>query len=310
MEPHDTVPKGTGNNRSQVESKTNISVQRSCFPALSLSRSLDRRPVAIVSIPSSLSVSLPLAGEPEIAPLLRKLAETRQSLISPAAISPDPITMSTGELLSIEPQELQFPFELRKQISCSLNLSNKTDNYVAFKVKTTNPKKFSVRPNTGVVLPRSTCNVIVTMQAQKEAPLDMQCKDKFLLQSVVASPGATLKDITPEMFNKESGHHVEECKLRVVYVAPPRPPSPVREGSEEGSSPRASVSDNGSLNAAEYTSVPRAHVEGHEPQDYSSDTRSLITKLTEEKNSAIQHNNKLQQELRMKKSFYRWLERV
>ncbi|XWS45890.1 hypothetical protein CRYUN_Cryun14cG0017900 [Craigia yunnanensis] len=62
--------------------------------------------------------------------------------------------MSTGELLSIEPQELQFPFELRKQISCSLNLSNKTDNYVAFKVKTTNPKKYCVRPNTGVVLPR------------------------------------------------------------------------------------------------------------------------------------------------------------
>ncbi|MBA0795401.1 hypothetical protein Gohar_006265 [Gossypium harknessii] len=73
--------------------------------------------------------------------------------------------MSTGQLLSIEPQELQFPFELRKQISCSLNLSNKTDNYVAFKVKTTNPKKYCVRPNTGVVLPRSTCNVVVNFIA-------------------------------------------------------------------------------------------------------------------------------------------------
>ncbi|XVE76927.1 hypothetical protein DITRI_Ditri13aG0019800 [Diplodiscus trichospermus] len=207
--------------------------------------------------------------------------------------------MSTGELLSIEPQELQFPFELRKQISCSLNLSNKTDSYVAFKVKTTNPKKYCVRPNTGVVLPRSTCNIIVTMQAQKEAPADMQCKDKFLLQGVVASPGATVKDITPEMFNKESGHHVEESKLRVVYVAPPRPPSPVREGSEEGSSPRASVSDNGSLSAAELTSVPRAHVERREPQDNSSDARSLISKLTEEKNCVIQQNNKLQQELEL-----------
>ena len=29
------------------------------------------------------------------------------------------------------------------------------------------------------------------MQAQKEAPLDMQCKDKFLLQSAVVSAGAT-----------------------------------------------------------------------------------------------------------------------
>jgi len=41
--------------------------------------------------------------------------------------------------------------------------------------------------------------MLVTMQAQKEMPLDMQCKDKFLLQSVITSPGATAKDITPEM---------------------------------------------------------------------------------------------------------------
>ncbi|RRT54023.1 hypothetical protein B296_00031678 [Ensete ventricosum] len=66
-------------------------------------------------------------------------------------------------------------------------------------VKTTNPKKYCVRPNTGVVLPRSTCDVAVTMQAQKEAPPDMQCKDKFLLQSVIAENGVTTKDITSEM---------------------------------------------------------------------------------------------------------------
>ena len=39
----------------------------------------------------------------------------------------------------------------------------------------------------------------VTMQAQKEAPPDMQCKDKFLLQSVKAYDGATAKDISAEM---------------------------------------------------------------------------------------------------------------
>ncbi|KAJ0478644.1 putative major sperm protein (MSP) [Helianthus annuus] len=67
--------------------------------------------------------------------------------------------MSTTELLTIEPQELQFPFELKKQISCSMQLKNNTNDYVAFKVKTTNPKKYCVRPNTGVVLPHSVCDV-------------------------------------------------------------------------------------------------------------------------------------------------------
>lgn len=42
-------------------------------------------------------------------------------------------------------------------------------------------------------------NRSVTMQAQKEAPADLQCKDKFLVQSVTVSPGSTVKDITAEM---------------------------------------------------------------------------------------------------------------
>lgn len=209
--------------------------------------------------------------------------------------------MSTGELLSIEPVELKFAFELKKQISCSLQLSNKTDNYVAFKVKTTNPKKYCVRPNAGIVSPRSTCDVIVTMQAQKEAPSDMQCKDKFLLQSVKTVDGATAKDINAEMFNKEAGHIVEECKLRVVYVSPPQPPSPVAEGSEEGSSPRGSLSDNGNINSSEFSNAAKAFSERLESQDKSPEARALIAKLTEEKNNAIQQSNKLRQELELLK---------
>ncbi|KAG8476122.1 hypothetical protein CXB51_032912 [Gossypium anomalum] len=202
--------------------------------------------------------------------------------------------MSTGELLSSEPSELKFPFELKKQISCSLQLSNKTDNYVAFKVKTTNPKKYCVRPNTGVVLPRSTCDVIVTMQAQKEAPPDMQCRDKFLLQSVKVNDGLTANDITAEMFNKEAGNVVEECKLKVVYISPP---STAQEGSEEGPSPGVSFSDGKHANAAEFASGARAFTEGLEAQEISSEEKALMTKLTEEKNKAIQQSNKLRHEL-------------
>ncbi|GAU13016.1 hypothetical protein TSUD_173160 [Trifolium subterraneum] len=206
--------------------------------------------------------------------------------------------MSTGELLDIQPEELQFPFELKKQISCSLQLSNKTDNYVAFKVKTTNPKKYCVRPNSGVVLPRSTCDVIVTMQAQKEAPSDMHCKDKFLLQSVIASNGTTTKDITPEMFSREAGHNVEENKLKVVYVAPPGPPSPVREGSDEESSPD-SVSENGHSNVTEFTAASRTFNERDESQGATFESSAHISKVTEERNSAIDQQRRLQQELEL-----------
>nr|CAB3482203.1 unnamed protein product [Digitaria exilis] len=151
-----------------------------------------------------------------------------------------PAPAAAGELLSIEPVELRFPsVELKKQISCSMQLSNPSNDYIAFKVKTTSPKKYSVRPNLGVVLPRSTCDVLVTMQAQQEPPRDMQCKDKFLVQSVVAPAAITVKDVTADMALRE----------RI------------------------------------------------EPQEKSLEAGALISKLTEEKNSAIQQNHRLRQEL-------------
>ncbi|GAB4844338.1 hypothetical protein Ancab_037702 [Ancistrocladus abbreviatus] len=185
--------------------------------------------------------------------------------------------MNSGDHLKIQPSELKFPLESRKQSSCSLHLTNKMDQYVAFKVKTTNPKKYCVRPNAGVILPGTTCDVTVTMQAQKEAPYDMQCYDKFLVQSVVVPDGVTTKDLTPNMFNKEEGKVVEEFKLRVVYI-PANPPSPVPEEAEEGSPPRTNIQEN-----------------GHDPSLASA--LQLISKLSEEKDSAIQQNQRLRQEL-------------
>ncbi|XP_010544367.1 PREDICTED: vesicle-associated protein 1-3 isoform X1 [Tarenaya hassleriana] len=203
--------------------------------------------------------------------------------------------MTTGDLVNIQPTELKFPFELRKQSSCTMQLTNKTNNYVAFKIKTTNPKKYCVRPNTGIVSPGTTCNVTVTMQAQKEVPPDMQCKDKFLVQSVVVPDGTTSKDIMANTFNKEPGKIIEEFKLRVVYI-PANPPSPVPEGSDEGNSPRASANETGSQNGSLYDDVSRTL---EETTEKSSEAWSVISKLTEEKTSAIQRSQKLQQELEM-----------
>ncbi|KAL7591355.1 vesicle-associated protein 1-3 [Lactuca sativa] len=200
--------------------------------------------------------------------------------------------MSTGDFLNLHPSELKFPFELKKQSSCSLQLTNKTDQYIAFKVKTTNPKKYCVRPNTGIVLPRSVCNVTVTMQAQKETPSDMQCKDKFLLQAVIAPIGATNKDITANMFNKEENKVVEEFKLRVVYI-PANPPSPVPEESEEGSSPRG---EDGSQNS----SWPDVTTRSVDPKEkLSAESVSMVSRLTDEKTAALKQSQKLQQELEL-----------
>ncbi|KAI9333057.1 PapD-like protein [Zopfochytrium polystomum] len=56
---------------------------------------------------------------------------------------------------------------------------------IAFKVKTTAPKQYCVRPNSGKVQPGGSTEVHVLLQPFKEdPPLDFKCKDKFLIQSI------------------------------------------------------------------------------------------------------------------------------
>ncbi|GAV67602.1 Motile_Sperm domain-containing protein [Cephalotus follicularis] len=124
-----------------------------------------------------------------------------------------------NQLISVHPDELKFLFELGKQSYCDLKVVNNTEHHVAFKVKTTSPKKYFVRPNTGVIQPWDSCMIRVTLQAQREYPPDMQCKDKFLLQSTIVAPHTDVDELPPDTFNKDGGKTIEECKLRVLYIS-------------------------------------------------------------------------------------------
>ncbi|XP_076910227.1 vesicle-associated protein 3-1-like [Bidens hawaiensis] len=128
------------------------------------------------------------------------------------------------ELLEIQPHEIRIIFELEKQSSCSIRLVNKSDHHVAFKVKTTSSSKYCARPNTGVIKPNLICDFTVTMQAQKVAPPDLICNDKFLIQSTIVSNGTTEDHIMCTTFAKEDGKHIEETKLKVILVSPPNSP--------------------------------------------------------------------------------------
>uniref|UniRef100_A0A803KT38 MSP domain-containing protein n=1 Tax=Chenopodium quinoa TaxID=63459 RepID=A0A803KT38_CHEQI len=141
------------------------------------------------------------------------------------------------KFLNVQPSELKFPFQLNKLSIVWVELTNKIDHNVVFKVKTTHPKKYCVRPNVGLISPGSTCVVKVSMQAQKEFPVGLP-KDKFLVQSMIAPVGLSAEAITSDMFRKDKDNDVEELKLRVAFVTA-NPPSPIPEVSEEDFSPEA-----------------------------------------------------------------------
>ncbi|CAM0878364.1 unnamed protein product [Alopecurus aequalis] len=144
---------------------------------------------------------------------------------------------SPTELLAIEPGELRFHFEANKRISCTMQLTNKTDDYIAFKVMhTSSVKSFIYRPNNA------------TKAAESEAPPHMQCIDKILVLSVVVKETTTMANITDDMFKKDSGNVVNRTRVDAVCIQQPQPPSLVEEGSQEGSSSRPSGPDEENIN--------------------------------------------------------------
>lgn len=91
-------------------------------------------------------------------------------------------------LLGISPPELEFELQLNKTLTEALTLKNDSDAKVAYKVKTTAPKRYCVRPNAGVLGPKETINVEVLLQPLKELPEGLVCKDKFQVLSIPLKP--------------------------------------------------------------------------------------------------------------------------
>lgn len=166
---------------------------------------------------------------------------------------------------------------MNKQISTSLQLSNMTQNYVAFKVMTTHPKNFCVRPNRGVMVPQSTSDITVTMQAKK-APPDTQGKYKFLIRSAVVCPSTAEKDINWKKFDKEGP--VEDIKLSAIHTSTPKAAFPVAEMSEDFSSERAAfLMPNDSSNISQlsiHTSTRKTASPVAETSEESSSKRAFL----------------------------------
>ncbi|KAJ1568861.1 phosphatidylinositol-binding protein scs2 [Cladochytrium tenue] len=137
-----------------------------------------------------------------------------------------------ADAVAIDPaHELEFrrPFSaVVKQVLVIRN-TLRTDS-IAFKVKTTAPKQYLVRPNSGCVAPGASTEVHVLLQPMKEdPPADFKCKDKFLIQSVRVPPSrsaaasldtAALAELWTfaEHAKRADPDVVSERKLRCVFL--------------------------------------------------------------------------------------------
>ncbi|CAL8340466.1 unnamed protein product [Merluccius merluccius] len=121
------------------------------------------------------------------------------------------------QVLLLEPQhELRFRGPFSDVVTTTLKLSNPTDRNVCFKVKTTAPRRYCVRPNSGIIDAGTSINVSVMLQPFEYDPNE-KSKHKFMVQSMLAPPDMTDME---GVWKEAKPDELMDSKLRCVFELP------------------------------------------------------------------------------------------
>ncbi|XP_057665641.1 vesicle-associated membrane protein-associated protein A-like [Diorhabda carinulata] len=124
------------------------------------------------------------------------------------------MTSKLEQVLQIRPpDELHFKGYFSDSITVIMTLINPSAKRIMYKIKTTAPKKYCVRPNCGILNPNEISEISISLQPCMYEPTE-RGKHKFLVQSAFAPPGEVnmeniWKDIIPE--------HLMESKLKCTF---------------------------------------------------------------------------------------------
>lgn len=150
-----------------------------------------------------------------------------------------------------------FPGPLTQLVKRSLQVSNPNNQPVAFKVKTTAPKQYCVRPNSGRIEPGEKVEVqgecrcsmeaieehadlslpscaVLLQPMKEEPPSSAKCRDKFLVQSTIITPERETTSLSEiwGLVEKEDKDAIHEQKIRCAFL--PATTASVPEGDEDG----------------------------------------------------------------------------
>uniref|UniRef100_A0A2I3HFM0 Vesicle-associated membrane protein-associated protein A n=1 Tax=Nomascus leucogenys TaxID=61853 RepID=A0A2I3HFM0_NOMLE len=115
------------------------------------------------------------------------------------------------------PTDLKFkvgPFT--DVVTTNLKLRNPSDRKVCFKVKTTAPRRYCVRPNSGIIDPGSTVTVSVMLQPFDYDPNE-KSKHKFMVQTIFAPPNTSDMEA---VWKEAKPDELMDSKLRCVFEMP------------------------------------------------------------------------------------------
>eukprot|EP00535_Pseudo-nitzschia_heimii_P009157 CAMPEP_0197174170 /NCGR_PEP_ID=MMETSP1423-20130617/809_1 /TAXON_ID=476441 /ORGANISM="Pseudo-nitzschia heimii, Strain UNC1101" /LENGTH=344 /DNA_ID=CAMNT_0042623071 /DNA_START=67 /DNA_END=1101 /DNA_ORIENTATION=- len=204
--------------------------------------------------------------------------------------------------LQIEPEsELVFslsPNEATPRCMMTLRHAGGTNEYVAFKVKTTQPRRYLVRPNQGLIAP-GTSETISILLVEKDKQVLLQnydrlgqsgldhSKDKFLVQSCTVDSSFAAKksgsqtelyDALTSMWNKVtsggSAAPLQNKKLHVRHVVDPSSSTP-------GGGARETPAKGGGGSAPKMEPTPRSSLGEMSAEQITSELSHMRRKYDE-----------------------------
>ncbi|KAM4688128.1 vesicle-associated membrane protein-associated protein A [Discoglossus pictus] len=114
------------------------------------------------------------------------------------------------------PNELKFRGPFTDVVTTNLKLRNPSDKKVCFKVKTTAPRRYCVRPNSGTIDPGSVVTVSVMLQPFDYDPNE-KSKHKFMVQTIFAPPNISDMEL---VWKEAKPDDLMDSKLRCVFDMP------------------------------------------------------------------------------------------
>lgn len=125
------------------------------------------------------------------------------------------------QVLIVEPEgELRFrgPFT-EAPITSYIKIINPTSHKVYFKIKTTAPKKYCVRPNSGALKPMEVTEIAVCLQPYDFDPAEKN-KHKFMVQSLIAPDNDVDDYLNSDVWKDTKPEQLMESKLKCIFENP------------------------------------------------------------------------------------------
>ncbi|XP_031618036.1 motile sperm domain-containing protein 2-like [Contarinia nasturtii] len=120
-----------------------------------------------------------------------------------------------GNMLKIAPAEIITFSKVGTELIGSVDIFNIVKYPITYKIKTTSPEKFRVRPSTGILTPGSAVNISVVLQSGPNVTLLLN-KDKFLVMCMeINDLNASQQDIADIWKNTQNNSlSVEQHRLK------------------------------------------------------------------------------------------------